>query len=114
MSKNTDSAIDRIARLKAEKEAAKAAAKDSTNLVSQLTHESTGEPDFNEIAQKLKERKGDEKESVMAGAVKYTIYIDEPIAEAFAALCVKRGDQRRYANEALKDFVLKKTREMGL
>lgn len=113
MSKNNESAIERLAKLKAEKEAAKAAAKDS-DLVSQLTHESTGEPDFSEIAQKLKERNSDGKESVMAGAVKYTIYIDKDIAEAFAALCMKRGDQRRYANEALADFVKKKARELGI
>ena len=113
MSKNNESAIERLAKIKAEKEAAKAAAK-GNDLVNQLTHDSTGEPDFAEIAEKLKERKDGEKVSVMAGAVKYTIYIDEDVATAFDALCVKRGDQRRYANEALKDFVLKKTRELGI
>lgn len=108
-----ESAIDRLARMKAEQEAAKAEAKEG-DLVGQLTHATTGEPDFAEIAQKLKDRNDGEKTSVMAGAVKYTIYIDQNVATAFDALCVKRGDQRRFANEALKDFVLKKTRELGI
>ena len=110
MSKNNESAIDRLAKMKAEKEARSK----ETDLVGQLTHANTGEPDFAEIAQKLKDRNDGGKTSVMAGAVKYTIYIDENVATAFDALCVKRGDQRRYANEALKDFVLKKTRELGI
>lgn len=113
MSKKNESAIERLAKIKAEKEAARTAAK-NVDLVGQLTHDSTGEPDFAEIADKLKARKNEEKVSVMAGAVKYTIYIDQDVATAFDALCVKRGDQRRYANEALKDFVQKKVRELGI
>ena len=111
MSKNNQSAIDRLAKMKAEKEAAKAKEAD---LVGQLTHASTGEPDFAEIAEKLKAKNNGEKTSVMAGAVKYTIYIDQNVATAFDALCVKRGDQRRFANEALADFVKKKARELGI
>ena len=110
-----ETAAERLERMKREKEAAKQQTKDNTDLVGQLTHESNGEPDFEELAEKLKKRQDEEKEgSVLSGAVKYTIYIDSAVAEAFQALCLKRGDQRRYANEAFRDFVQKKARELGM
>ena len=116
MSKN-NSARDRIERLKREQE--EAASKGNTiadaNLVEQLTHEDAGEPDFAELANKLKERKDAEKEpSFLESTVKFTIYVDADVAEAFKALCIERGDQRRYATQAFSDFVLKKTKELGL
>lgn len=114
MSEKKETTAERIARMKREKEAAKEAEKGKTDIVSQLTHESDGEPDFAALAEKLKKRHEEEKTSVMAGTVKYTIYVDEPIATAFNSLCLKRGDQRRYINQALKDFVLKKSRELDL
>lgn len=105
--------MERIERMRREKEEAKE--KVSTDkIVQQLTHESGGEPDFAEIARKLKERQDAEKTSALAGAVKYTIYIDEDVSEAFQALCIKRGDQRRYATQALREFVLKKTKELDI
>lgn len=109
-----ESAAERLAKLKAEKEAAKATAANDTNIVSQLTHESAGEPDMSAIAAKLKQRQEEERTPELAGKVKYSIYVDADVAEAFQALCIKRGDQRRFANEAMRDFVLKKTRELGL
>lgn len=107
-----ESAAERIARMRREKEAATAT--DNTDLVGQLTHQSAGEPDLAALAEKLGQRKDKEKVSVTETAVKYTIYIDKPVATAFDALCINRGDQRRYATEALRDFVLKKSRELGL
>lgn len=109
-----ESAADRIARMKREKEAAVKSTDKTTPLVNQLTNEKSLEPDFAEIARKLKERQDAEKTSALAGAVKYTIYIDTDVAEAFQALCIKRGDQRRYANEAFKDFINKKARELDI
>lgn len=115
MSKNTESAIERLERLKKEKAAEKEASKEETGLVSQLTHQSDGEPDFKELAEKLKERQEAEKEtSSLAYTVKYTLYVQEDVAAAFNALCTKRGDQRKFANQALKDFVAKKVKELGL
>lgn len=113
MTKNNESAAERIAKLKKEKEAAKAN-NENKEIVSQLTHESTGEPDFADLAQKLSERKEAKKTSVMANTVKYTVYVDEDVAKAFDALCLKRGDQRKYVNAALKDFVLRKSRELEI
>lgn len=110
--KNNESAADRLAKLRAEKAAANTT--DTTNLVSQLTHESAGEPDLSAIAAKLKQRQEEERTPELAGKVKYSIYVEKDVADAFQALCIKRGDQRRFANEALRDFVLKKTRELGL
>jgi len=118
MSKH-NSARDRIERLKREQE--EAAAKGNTiadanaNLVEQLTHEEAGDPDFAAIADKLKANLDMEKEpSFLEGTTKFTIYVDNEVAEAFKALCVKRGDQRRYATQAFSDFIVKKMKELGL
>lgn len=114
MSKN-ETAAERLARMKKDREAAMAKeSSEPTKLVEQLTHNSDGEPDFSELAKKLKKRQDKEKKSALTGAVKYTIYIDEDVAEAFQALCLKRGDQRRFANEAFVDFVKKKARELDI
>ena len=109
-----ESTSERIERLKREKEAAKAATPERTELVSQLTHQSDGEPDFEELARKLEERKALEAKGENFGHVKMTIYVDENIAAAFNALCTKRGDQKKYTNQALSEFVSKKAKELGL
>lgn len=113
MSKNNESAVERLARMKREKEAAKATAPD-TDLVGQLTHENDGEPDFTEIAKKLQERKAQEAKGENDGYVKMTIYIREDIAASFNALITKRGQQKEFANQAFSDFVAKKIRELGI
>ena len=50
----------------------------------------------------------------LANTVKFTIYVDEDVASAFQALCIQRGDQRKYATQAFADFVEKKAKELGL
>ena len=105
-----ETAAERIARMKQEREAA---SDGTTEIVGQLTHETDGEPDFTELAKKLRDHLDGSPASVQPNVIKYTLYIDEPVAEAFKALCVKRGDQRVYGTEALSDFVKKKAREMG-
>lgn len=111
-----ETALERIERLK--REQAAAAAKEDTAagsaMVDQLTHEETGEPDFSEIAKKLEQRKAQEAKGENEGYVKMTIYIREDIAASFNALITKRGQQKEFANQALKDFVAKKIRELGL
>lgn len=116
MSKSKN-ALDRIAQMQRAQE--EAAAKGDTiadsSLVDRLAHEDSGKPDFADIAEKLKERQDAEKEpSFLEGTTKFTIYVDNDVAEAFKALCVKRGDQRRYATQAFSDFVTKKVKELGL
>ena len=113
MSKNNESAVERLARMKREKEAAAKSTPD-TDLVGQLTHESSGEPDFTEIAKKLQERKEQEAKGENVGYVKMTIYIRDDIAASFNALITKRGQQKEFANQAFSDFVAKKIREIGL
>lgn len=110
---NQESAAERLARMKAQQEAAKKG-QGNKEIVEQLAHESTGEPDFAELAAKLQARNEKEKSSLLDGAVKYTIYVDEDIAAAFNALCLKRGDQRRFINQALAEFVKKKSKELGI
>lgn len=110
---NNETAKERLARMQREA-AAKAGAGDNTDLISQLTHEGAGEPNFEELARALEERKAQEATGANEGFVKMTIYIEETLARSFNALCTERGDQKRYANQALADFVQKKARELGL
>lgn len=116
MSKNRESVKDKLARMQRETGgAASADPVSNADLVEQLTHEDAGEPNFANIAEKLKERQDAEREpSFLEGTTKFTIYVDNDVAEAFKALCVKRGDQRRYATQAFSDFVTKKVKELGL
>ena len=117
MSNQKESVKERMARLQREKEEAAAKAKageKDSSLVSQLTHETSGEPDFAEIAKKLEERKAQEAKGENDDYVKMTIYIREDIAASFNALITKRGQQKEFANQAFKDFVAKKIRELGL
>lgn len=110
---SNETAQERMARLKREREAAKKAGDDS-QIIGQLTDENAGEPDFSEIAKKLKERKKKETKGENDGYTKMTIYIRDDIAETFNALITKRGQQKEFANQALSDFVAKKIRELGL
>ena len=114
MSNKKETVSERLARLQREKEEAKDASVESTDLVSQLTHENDGATDFAKIAQRLQERKAMETKGENENFVKMTIYIREDIAKSFDALCIQRGDQKRYANQALAEFVERKVRELGL
>lgn len=109
-----ETAQERLERMKREQEAARAAGESKSDIVSQLTHESTGEPDFAELARKLAERQATEAKGENEGYVKMTIYIREDIAAGFNALITKRGQQKEFANAAFADFIQKKAREMGL
>ena len=116
MSNHKETVAAKLARL--QKETGEAGTVDpitNTDLVAQLTHEDEGKPNFADIAQQLQSRLDAEKEpSFLDGTTKFTIYVDNDVAEAFKALCVKRGDQRRYATQAFSDFVVKKMKELGL
>lgn len=116
MSNQKETAAERLARMKAEKEAADAAnqEKQGTELIGQLTHETDGSPDFTDLAAKLEERKAMEAKGENEGHVKMTIYVREDIARSFNALITKRGQQKQFINQALQDFVQKKARELGL
>lgn len=112
---NKETAAERLARMKKEKEAAAAAAQEkSSDLVGQLTHETDGSPDFTDLAAKLEERKAQEAKGENEGHVKMTIYVRDDIARSFNALITKRGQQKQFINQALQDFVQKKARELGL
>lgn len=105
----------KLARLQRESEqSAPADTIANADLVEQLTHEDAGEPDFAVLAKKLEERKAQEAKGENEGHVKLTIYIKKEIADSFNALITKRGQQKAFANEAFADFVLKKSKELGL
>lgn len=112
MSKDKETTAERIARMQREKEAAKGSL--NADLVSQLTHETDGAPDFSDLAEKLEERKAQEAKGENEGHIKMTIYVREDIARSFNALITKRGQQKQFINQALQDFVQKKARELGL
>lgn len=112
-----ETAQERLARMKREKEAAAKAAAEknaTTELVGQLTHEDDGSPDFTEVAAKLEAIKAQEAKGENEGHVKMTIYVREDIARSFNALITKRGQQKQYVNQALSDFIVKKSKELGL
>lgn len=72
------------------------------------------EKDLKAIAQELKERKEKEPDSINDPDlyIKDTIYIEKDVYEAFNALCLKRGDKKQFTNEALRDYVKKKYKEL--
>lgn len=116
MTKEKQSVSERLKALKQQQEAAKNNKPEigKEELVDQLTHESNGETDFSEIAQKLQERKEQESKGENEGYQKMTIYIQNDIAKSFNALITKRGQQKEFANIALADFVKKKIKELGI
>lgn len=116
MSNHKETVAQKLARMQRETGSAGAAEQNTdAALVEQLTHEDAGQPNFAAIADKLKANLDAEKEpSFLEGTTKFTIYVDNDVAEAFKSLCIKRGDQRRYATQAFSDFVIKKMKELGL
>lgn len=110
---NKETAAERLARMKREKEAAHQETQ-SADLMGQLTHETDGSPDFSEIAKKLEEIKAQTSKGENEGHTKMTIYVRDDIYRSFNALITKRGQQKQFINQALQDFVQKKARELGL
>ena len=113
MTNKKETAAERLARMKKEKEAAKEVAK-GTDIVGQLTHENDGQPDFSSLVNKLENWNEKEAKGENVDYVKMTIYIQKDIAKGFNALCVRRGDQKKHANQALAEYVARKARELGL
>ena len=70
--------------------------------------------DYNVLAAKIEAHKAKEAKSKNDGYVKMTIYVREDIARSFNALCTERGQQREFTNEAFRDFIKKKAKEMGI
>ena len=106
---------ERLERMKREREeAAKRTGSADSSLVDQLTHEDSGEPNFAEVAKKLRERQEQETKGENDGYEKMTIYIRQDIADAFNSLAIKRGQKKEFANQALSDFVQKKIRELDI
>ncbi len=114
MSIENETAQERMARMKREREAAKKNGDKDGQLIDQLTHQSAGEPDFAELAKKLQERKEHEFKGENSDHVKLTMYIRKDIYDAFNALITKRGQQKEFCNQALADFVERKAKELGL
>lgn len=115
MTNGNETVQERLERMKKEAEAAKASAvSDKAELVEELTHTSDGAPNFEEIARKLEAMKEGQEAGKNEGYVKMTIYVRQDIHAAFQALSQRRGQQKENYNQALADFVTKKSREMNL
>ena len=117
MTQEKETAAERIARMKREKEEAQSKAQTrtvKTDLVTQLTHETESAPDFSDLATKLEARKAQEARGENEGHVKMTIYVEENLARSFNALITRRGQQKEFVNQAMRDFVQKKARELGM
>ena len=108
MSKN-NKLQDRLAGLQQEKETIKG---NSGKVISGIINQEQETPDFAKIAEELQQRHAEEARSLNDGYVKMTIYVEENIAKAFNSLCVKRGDQKEYLNEALAQYVQKRYKEL--
>ena len=74
----------------------------------------TDSTDYNVLAAKIEAHKAKEAKSKNDGYVKMTIYVREDVAKSFNALCTERGQQREFTNEAFRDFIKKKAKEMGI
>ena len=111
--KHKNTPLSLIERMKQEQEAARENS-GKEQIASQLTHESSGEPDFAELARRLEERKATEVKTENIDHVKMTIYVQSDVANAFNALITKRGQQKEFVNQALRDFIKKKVKELNL
>ena len=85
---------------------------EKAELVNKILNQEEETIDMKAIAEALQEQR-EEQPGLNDGYRKDTLYIQEDLYEAFNALCVNRGDKKKFVNEALKDFVLKKYKELG-
>lgn len=85
---------------------------DRSDFVEKLVNHDVETIDMAAIAEQLQQQRSEEPVSANDGYTKDTLYIENDLFRAFNALCVKRGDKKKFVNEAIRDFVLKKYREM--
>ena len=83
-------------------------------VISGIVNQEQETPDFAKIAEMLEARKQEEAKGENDNHIKDTIYVEETIYRSFNALCVRRGDKKKFVNEALSDFVKKKVKELGI
>lgn len=115
MSNHKNRVADKLARMQKETGVAGADQTNNADLVEQLAHEDAGEPNLADIAEKLKERRAAETlPPFNERTKKVTFYLDADVADAFDAVCINRGDKQRYATQALREFTIKRAKELGL
>lgn len=85
-----------------------------TDFVNKLVNQEEESYDMKAIAEELQKKfSSEEPVSANSGYTKDTLYIEDNLYQAFNALCVNRGDKKKFTNEALRDFVLKKYKQLG-
>ena len=104
-------------RLKAIAEQKKVTEQNKPDVVSSIVDGTAEDRKLKTIAEEFKKRKEEYDPRPKDGSfkdnyVKDTIYIEKDIYEAFNALCLEYGDKKRFANQALRDFVIKKHEEI--
>lgn len=102
---------DKLNRLQQQKEQLPQPS-EKAELVNKILNQEEETIDMKAIAEALQEQR-EEQPGLNDGYRKDTLYIQEDLYEAFNALCVNRGDKKKFVNEALRDFVLKKYKELG-
>ncbi len=86
---------------------------EKAELVNKIMNQEEETVDMKAIAEALQEQNKEKAPGLNEGYTKDTLYIEDDIYKAFNALCVNRGDKKKFVNEALKDFVLKKYKELS-
>lgn len=112
MSKKPNAIDERLKNLGQQKDEISTSGSTQKKVIGGLMQQEAETPDFAKIASELAEHHEKEKRSLNDGYVKDTIYIQEDLYKAFNALCTERGLKKTYVNEAIKDFVLKKHKEL--
>lgn len=107
MSKKNDPVNERLKRLMADDQLKK----ENTRAVDSIVNQDAAKIDFSNIANQF-EGIMEKQPTYKEGTTKLTLYLDNDIAAAFYALCTKRGDKRKYASQAIADFVTKKYHEL--
>ena len=110
MSKTNDMK-DRLNKIKQEQGTIKG---NPAKVIGGIINQEQETPDFAKIAEMLEARKQEEAKGENDNHIKDTIYVEETVYRSFNALCVRRGDKKKFVNEALADFVKKKIKELGI
>lgn len=100
---------DRLKNLQKDKEALR---NNPGKVIGGIINQEQEAPDFAKIAEELQQIHEEEAHSLNDKHMKMTIYVRTDVAKAFNSLCIKRGDQKKYINQALSDFVARRYKEL--
>lgn len=91
--------------------------KEPTKKDGMISTNTDGSPNFERLAKKLEARKAQEMQKKVSkndNHKKMTIYVRDDIYRSFNALVTQHGQQKVFVNQALSDFIQKKSKELGM